>query len=41
LMMGDISQVADLSLDEVAKNYPEALRPSLMAQIENELVKIK
>jgi len=41
LMMGDISQVADMSLDQVAKNYPEALRPSLMAQIENELVKIK
>jgi beta-glucosidase len=41
LLMGDISQVADLSLEQISATYPEALRPSLLAQIENELVKIK
>jgi beta-glucosidase len=41
LMMGDISQVADLSLVQISAIYPDVLRPSLLAQIENELVKIK
>jgi len=41
LLMGDMSQTPDLSLDQISVNYPVVLRPTLMAQIENELVKIK
>ncbi|HEU0291490.1 MAG TPA: glycoside hydrolase family 3 C-terminal domain-containing protein [Anaerolineales bacterium] len=41
LMMGDISQVEDMSLEQVAAAYPEALPETRLAQIENELAKIR
>jgi len=41
LMMGDISQMEDLSLEQISANYPDVVRPAMLAKIENELVKIK
>jgi len=41
LMMGDISQVEDLSLEQISVNYPNVVRPAMLIQIENELIKIK
>ena len=41
LLMGDISKTPDLSLDEIAATYPDALPATRLAQIEKELAKIK
>lgn len=41
LMMADLNTIGELTLDEVAVKFPEALPKSRMKQIEVELVKIK
>jgi hypothetical protein len=40
-MMGDISQVEDMTLEQIAATYPDALPATRLAQIENELAKIR
>jgi len=41
LLMGDIRSVENLTLEQIAVNVPEVLRPSMLKQIDAELVKIK
>jgi beta-glucosidase len=41
LMMADLNTIGELTLDEVAAKFPEALPKSRMKQIDVELVKIK
>jgi beta-glucosidase len=41
LLMSEVSPISDMSLEQIAANFPEVLQPSLVAQIDNELVKIK
>ena len=41
VITNDIKQIEELSLEEVAAKYPQALPASKLMQIESELVKIK
>jgi len=41
LLMGDISAVEGLTLEQISEKFPEVLQPDMVAQIDNELMKIK
>jgi len=41
LVMNDNNGAGDMTLEQVSANFPDFLQPSMLVQIDNELVKIK